>query len=338
MRKSLTERSAFGVLLGGLVVGCGGGGGADWLPPREGGSVAIESFSAEYLAALCQMAVRCELSDTQRGCELGTQIVIAPPKIVARVQAGSIGYDPQQAYRCVQLLREAPCVHGEFIIDDPTIQSACTHAFKGTVPTGGACTQSRECETETCGVTPCAEGECCAGMCVGAVPARNVGIGGTCRLHGECVEGAFCSGSTGCQPRVPAGSSCDEALCQWDSVCLDSTNGTHVCSGFSPAGGSCLGNVCGSSRDPVGYCDSADLICKPTPYSEIGESCHYLGPWCRRGSCRDGVCQPTGILNEACTGTGDLPCEQGLWLVRQIECQNGICTRPPLPPDPCDPR
>jgi hypothetical protein len=87
-----------------VVSACGGAGsgGGGWLPPRGNGAVPVESFTAEYLAAFCQLAIRCEISDTQRGCELGTQLQIAPPATVAGVQAGRIGYDPQQAYRCVQ--------------------------------------------------------------------------------------------------------------------------------------------------------------------------------------------------------------------------------------------
>jgi hypothetical protein len=102
-------------------------------------------------------------------------------------------------------------------------------------------------------------------------------------------------------------------------------------------GETCGANVCGVSGGPIGYCDPDDLICKPGPYSEIGEPCDSLSRWCRHGSCRDGTCQRTAILDEACTGFGSLPCEQGLWVLQQIECVNGVCTRPPLPPDPCDP-
>ena len=202
---------------------------------------------------------------------------------------------------------------------------------------GGACSLTTECQNQKCQVPGgCTDVECCVGVCgAGPVPARDVPIGGVCRSHAECVEGAFCGGA--CQPRVPAGASCSAALCRWDSVCLTRTTGDgFVCSGFAALGETCVGNVCGAPGAPLGYCDPQDLICKPWPYAEIGEACD-AERWCHHGSCRDGVCQARGILNEPCTGLGALPCEQGPWLLQQIECVNGVCSRPPLPPDPCAP-
>jgi hypothetical protein len=330
-----------GSVLIALVGGCGGGAASSsgWLPPRDNTSIPVESLSAAYVSALCEFGVRCGIADSQHGCELGMQLVLAPPALVASVHAGKVAYDPQQAGRCIQLIKQAPCVAGFKIIYQPIVQTACHNAFIGTVAAGGACTQNRECQSESCQVAPCASGTCCVGACsTSAAPPRDLPIGAACTATSECAEGTYCSSRADCRPMVPVGQPCElGAICRWDSACLPSATGMYMCAGYAAIGESCNGALCSAPGTPIAFCELSQMICTASTYSDIGGPCNLERP-CVHGWCDDiGVCRPTAALGASCTGTGALPCEQGLWAAQAIDCDNGVCTRPPLPPDPCDP-
>lgn len=296
------------------------------LPARTVGSVSIGSFASAQIAAYCAYAVRCQIAGTQTGCQLATQLGLSPD-LLAAVDAGTVTFDPQQAYRCVQLIEDAPCNLGRDVIRHPTLLAACDLAFSPTLSTGAACTLGAACVSGTCDV---ASASGCSGTCAPNIELRSVALGDLCGSDRECVEGAACSrASETCQPMAVEGQSCADVLCQLDLNCVATASAGNICLRPVGVGDSCAVAPCGADTAAVS-CDLARSIC--TAYLQPGDSCTGTAVPCPVfAPCNGSVCLMSAPLGAACVGTGTTPCEQGIEADTSVECTNGVCTQAPPP-------
>ena len=321
------RRNLIGML---IVAGCGGGGpglsgggtggiagGANGIPVVPTGMEPIDAFAADEVAAQCATNVRCHRSATLDGC-----IAASLPPMAARVeqdvQSGVIAYDPRLAYRCIQLLRIAPCNGGADL-------ESCHDAFTGTLPAQASCWLNAECASGSCAMPGCTTGCCPPGTCTAGVEPRGVPVGGTCSAVG-CAEGEYCATTDGiCRARVANGGSCAHAICQWGLVC---STASSTCVKPATVGGSCIGNFC----DGDGSCTAAG-VCAPAPLA--GDACAQAGTCGPSLNCVGGVCVTPGAIGQTCVGeTGSAQCQRGvapLGINETVTCAEGSCAAASVP-------
>lgn len=219
------------LVLGVLLVGCGGGG-------SGGGPIPIDNLASEISQASCSKIFECCNSaevmqqfmnityngqpvTTEMQCEGLTNGLFAQyliPEYKASIAAGRITYDGSAARGCIDAFVNLGC--GPYSQLSGAMSVSCDTPFiRPAVGDGGACSQSYECTGDFCdGATSSADGTC--------KPKPTAGQSCT----GTCAPGLYCSGT--CQPLLANGASC---------------TGSEQC-----ASGNCAGSTC---ADRAPRCD-----------------------------------------------------------------------------------
>lgn len=268
------------------------------------------------------------------------------------LENGHFVYEPSAAAACTEARRNAAC-------DDPwgDFPAECYATFDGTVPPGGACSDSIECTgTASCRgcpgrcVAPSGTGERCDeerrcdhdSRCSEGTCAALARIGEPCNELTEagirCAGSGVCDGDTGdsdgeCRGyrTVGLGEPCDIAeriVCEPNSACvrveLVDSRFRQLCRERSERGAECWSG----SQDtcPVGqYCPLNEnaqwqwvLTARCLPLADDGERC-YSARGCGAGAaCLGGVCVRRRPLGE--------PCQQWEECSSQV-CVDGKCSR-----------
>ncbi len=283
-----------GLFVGGAMAACSGStdgsAGSSPIPLDDIARVVSEAFCGD-IAPCCQTA---GFPYDRAQCEALIRSTY-DQQLVPLARAGKLGYDPAAAGTCVSRAREAlaKCAVPEV--------PECEAMFAGTVPHGGACSDSAECATAPKGDAYCDESDG-AGTCV-STPRGKAGdaCGATCTESGNTTS---CSGSGGGEPTTGPVADCytnDGLVC----------GSERKCQAQSPAGGTCTESAECSGR---AYCEGG--TCGP-PHAEGGD-CSYRDEECATGLyCREGTCAA-----ELASGS---PCEEFVDVCAGGTCANGEC-------------
>src|ERR1022692_3883697 len=174
---------------------------------------------------------------------------------------------------CAQAVSGASCTD----VLAQNFPSAC-QVTPGTVPNGGSCGSSWQCQSTHCEKPGAACGTCAArqpasGSCssddgcnVGLVCANKKcvvpgGVGATCSDNNPCRGNLYCTGTGTCAPLVEVGGSCADSA----SAC-DLTNGA----GCNPINKTCAavaiakgGEACGIVNGTLTLCVEGDALSQP---------------------------------------------------------------------------
>jgi hypothetical protein len=156
--------------------------------------------------------------------------------IIDAVNAGTVVYDGQAAYKCLEEQETYTCQ--EFGNKDP---ESCKTVFTGTVEDDGSCELNEECLSNYCDIS-----EACPGTCKPAILE-----GRTCEIDDECQSGTKCVNYS-CQTySVPfaAGDDCEPGDNDWCAEGLFCHDDDQKCVSQIAIGSECDGmsdNECGS--------------------------------------------------------------------------------------------
>ncbi len=325
--------------------------------------IAFEDMTACYLAAICDMNVRCYgMFGTIEECiDAGSglfDVDMLFRRIGDAIGADRVSYDGEAAAECLASIHTADCALLQE--GDGPPGPACDQVFTGLVDAGNTCYSSDDCaDNGTCGQTGDCYLQCCAGLC-----QARAGLGSNCEST-SCVEGAHCVYTPGagfylCQTgeaNSPCGSDWE---CDTDFWC--DVDGGGLCTADLPADSSCsddaqcpLPQLCvgDDTSSGLGTCARADTLsaacddecygpyyCLANP-NELGECANLPGEGqscalsyrCAGSHLRcdsnSSLCVPLLALHSACTQTGQ--CEQGLICTADLpggadpgQCENPI--------------
>ncbi len=259
----------------------------------SGGTISLNDYQAQFESALCEKFVACGIEPSVEVCKLGRTERNRFPQIVAGAGAGRAGYDGDAARQCVDTIKHLECSSFSFNSEG----AICNKVFTPKVPVAGTCYADEECTTHVCSQV-CPGDECCAGKCIGQVPA---GEGESCLDAGcdfehACIEDAA-TGTATCKPRLAEGAACvpSDNKCQPGLVCPSGT-----CKRLPDTGESCAG---------VGQCDDLTQACSPINQTCVarrqpGEACSmqsFQSDCVFYAKCTNGVCEALALLGEDCS-------------------------------------
>jgi hypothetical protein len=269
-----------------MAVGCGLG---------SSDEVSRGEFSSELVHAVCDTVSYCcedaALEFDPRSCRDSLTISYGGP-----LQAPGVKYDAVRAADCIDQSRRL--TEGCQQLDSFT----CSSVFTGTVPPGGACSTSYQCDPGPTGFAVCGnEGVCvlpargligqpCSYSCLvgnGRPDCRSV-YSGPAPSQSACFDqdGLFCflppEGAASCQPLAadcrqhPPG----ETPCPAGTLCDANTGG---CTPAVPLGGNCTAAKCGDD----GWCANPGVCAAKFP---VAARCDD-SVQCSSGRCYGGFCK-----------------------------------------------
>lgn len=303
----MRARSVFSVtllILGGFL-GCSSG-----TSPGPGSSspIPLEDFPNVYADALCDNLASC---CTQSGYTYDANECKATVKgfvglFGGLVDKGTVKYDASAAGACMS---QVPA-YAKGCLQGSLASAACDSVFVGTVPEGGACTQSSECVEPPGGGADCDQGKCvpekrgvagdaCGWTCTEQGSSTSCsGTSGDSNTRCFTNDGLYCeSTSNTCKQRIAIGGS----GCDWEESCVDGAFcQSQVCTAQKAVGEACVNeDECTSSA----YCDQTCLTKKP-----LGASCtdDFADEECADGACEGGKCAKgsNDSLGFFCDGSG----------------------------------
>ncbi len=270
------------------------------------------------------------------GCEQQVADILENSQIALwriGVERGTVIYDGALLGDCVDALESVNC---EGFFQSP---ESCRTAAQGTVPPGGACEFSAECQ---------APGRCStsASMCPGVCVARG-DVGAACENDLGCDTGLDCFQGMCAQSGGP-GDPCDGTVspaCTFGLSCVgedDATQTAGVCRSYAETSTAAIGEECSLLGDT--HC-MIGLFC--VPGDAAGEYV-CVGPSSSGGACRaaftsdpcpenefclvpegssDGTCTPEPVAGEPCP---DNRC------AAPARCHLGMCVTPAENGDACE--
>ena len=307
-----------------------------------GAYTAIDQLTAAYQTASCTHLVACHEFADQATCEktnLRDSSFFLPPTTVAYVLAGRVRYNGNDVATCLAKIAAESCTLNG--LDHRETFAACiakANVYIGTVTANEKCSVNEECISQQCSNQCDSNQSCCtAGTCIGStapILAAPSPIGQPCagELANTCVEGAYCSNSTGtCTAFKVVGATCNDPSECGDglgcfgnpTVCTTPAHlgqscatlscgdegtycnfSTKVCTAFA-----LLGGLCNDPND--GECttyETCDATMKCVAYPAIGASCASTN-----GACNDvgslcnevEICEVEGDTGAACVGNAD---------------------------------
>ena len=323
-------------------------------------STAAQAFVDQLAQAACVAIARCgeaDLTETRSYTGTGeTCVKRMRPRLavgyrteVALAAAGRARPDAARIARCLETIR-GTCIRVSTLVSG----GVCTRLFTGTVPEGGACSDSLECAPDAVGNDGwCEVSQGATDGCGQCRPSRPPGA--RCTQDQECSradapEGVVCSAGAGLRctrldigPEAAAGQRCGtfssaELISQvpcgaglWCDITDDSRSG--VCRPPVAAGAPCEQgrSVCQDGH----VCPESVSTCQPFIISDmVGATCsddgsspvcnHYASVTCKQGSCR-----PLGAEGDSCAGEVD--CDFGLF----CDDASARCLRPGAEGSPC---
>ena len=261
------------------------------------GNVPLGEFVAGFVAAQCEMFVRCGLASDQSYCvamqlPLGRMDRLTAE--VASVEAGKAKYDGNKARACLNAVAGIGC-DGFWAGSPGAINTACQGIFSdGTAADGDACHSKVECHqgsrcllkadpcTGTCaGITSvgcqddvdCRSGQVCdaswpaEGTCVDPTPPGAT-AGSRCGTYKACAPGFYCSFGDGCQPQGKEGDFCDGWIgsCGAGLVCTATLVSPQTCRKYAAKGEPCqAAPQCGALLYSTIKCDMSTNVCVDKP-------------------------------------------------------------------------
>lgn len=314
-----------------LLAACGGDG-------DGGGSISADEFDQRFADAVCNFYVNCGLLENRSQCaqvELDGQSAAAA---VAGVEAGTVIYDADAAASC--LARFSSCERATVFGLTSAAAAACSNVFRGTVPSGGACTNRAQCASEKCELA-CDPGTCCEGTCVGDTPSLvYVNLGDACGNGKVCTDSTCDRTVSMCVALKPLGSTCNEGF-----ECESQLCNNDVCVEYVASGGACssdddceqFGDICSDTSKTcvaVGLTGDACVDsddCSPVYTCTSAKTC-ALGPFVGE------PCESSCVDNSYCdatTGACVARKADGATCVDEDECEgtctlDGVCATSPL--------
>jgi len=272
-----------------------------------GPEIPYEEFAGALEDAECEWRVACNLSESQEICREARFLDRADPYVSSAIEAGTVVFHGDAAYRCIDEIRGRSCERTE-----PPAPS-CEEVFTGGVAPEGLCLVSEECIGDgLCGFDPNCTEQCCAGAC--RLLPGPVEIGESClNSRSSCVDGAFCELDpmtfmrTVCAARLPVGSSCF-----FDGECVQA------------AGCNLLTNVCESRVGEGELCQAGQIKCQEDLYCDWVDD-NYEEQRCRSSVHLVGLGEPCDMV------LGSLACKD----VGTLCSEAGICVLAPAPGETC---
>lgn len=232
----------------------------------------VEKFLHDFVSIYCDGLAPCcaasALPFDAEGCA----------KVASTLQAPAEGPDffPGAADECLADVSLWMTACGE----GPGPES-CRRVFSGSVPAGGACTGSEECQHSEQDYATCYEGTC------RIVPPSETGQ--PCGKDAvTATEYFMCSGPAlycdisdyTCRSAAGLGSVCNPPQCAYGSICDPETK---ICVQNPKAGEPCSGGCALEA-----YCNASTKLCAPR--TALGAACTQFDE-CAIGLCTSGKCQ-----------------------------------------------
>ncbi len=340
--------------------------------PFDGG-LPLSAYSAAFATAYCQWYSRCNplaqyvladcvaniagrggWSPNFNGSQDPKRELSFIPAFLDGVDAGRIRYDPAAALACLNQLQAAQCLSPVFYAGPET---GCAPYWTGTVATGGACENDRDCSAGLC---VNADGGC-PGACVALIdqPGASATFIGQCDASAGLYDTSVQNGPGICDPAPDAGmvhvfcltdGNCPSGeQCALTGSCVSQSTDPTLCPPSCPTSAQCF-----AVTEPLSpNLDSFDGLCAPNVQDggacnvgavlfSINNSNPFQAIWlsgacepglvCRGGTATGnlGTCQPTAEVGQPCTaGVQFTGCALGL------ACTCGVCEIPPGPNASC---
>jgi len=299
------------IILSFSSLACDDGGG------KSAPKLALAEVEDEYYNLFCEKVENCDMNayfsmviDDRQDCLdfLHNNMNDGPGigDIVAAVNAGTVAYDAEQGYACIEDMRALSCA--EFGDREP---ASCVGVFTGTLADDDECNLNEECVSGYCNTDagcpgtcepavavgdPCTEtDECEAGAkCVldeCAVFSAAAGVGDPCDADEDwCGEGLFCHPTTGeCTAQLTEGTDCENVS---DQECEAGT----LCFGVGDAQKTCVELTIIETADTV--CDyGAGIMC--AAYNDLTCAIDDFQAF-------TGTCQTFTTLGEVCFNSTEL--------------------------------
>ena len=304
--------------------------------PKE---IELDDLPRSFSDAFCDWAIGCgEFGEGDHdfcaktvGIEWDVSTYIVTPDVLRAIETGSVSYDGEAAFECVEAVREASCLESN--IDNIFAAPSCKDVFSGSLEIGTLCWTDLQCESQFCDVDYLAcSMACCAGTCA---PLPNAVLGQPCPT-GYCIDGSICDYDTEtCVPKQVNGGPCiDSYDCADGLACLGYYEG--VCSLPRNEGEFCVGEACGR----MGLsCDTTTNVCVQVQHA--GALCNPDIDLCGWGlGCNPSTntCQVIGGIGTPCVddyecGDWTLYCDidyltQTEGTCRQLKANGAACTSP----------
>jgi hypothetical protein len=257
MKTSAWLGLAFVSVLGSSIaaLACGGtsAGSAATTPSDDGGASTDASADGaadgtqactDYATARCQKADSCTagLASRERFSDLATCIARGVLACKAALGATDTAATPAFFSSCAMALPMSSCADFQDAVNVP---EACLNVA-GSRANGAACSNSAQCTSSWCKVSPNAA----CGTC-GDRPAA----GAACNGDAECgARGLFCSKANTCEPLQAASAPCDDArVCGAGLSCVGQTK---TLPGACQPAGATVGAACDPKRTTAAGCDN----------------------------------------------------------------------------------
>lgn len=310
---------------------------------EEPGGPALAELPALYAAAACRALESCAGSGAELflgGEDCETRVEESVADLVAALspafEAGTVRYRADRVEACLDALGAAGCGY-----DGVGREEVCLDALDGTVPVGGDCDSTEQCE----GTAYCKSGAACPGTCAPAEP-----VGGACEAKNECATGLDCDKDSGkCFEPAAIGQPCGPGSapgCGDGGFCLGADEeqaraGTcqRLAEVFVAKNGEACSPVDGPLCGPDLHCvitaaTAAGLVASCQPGVAAGAACQIGFP----DPCpASEFCQaPEGALAGTCTGrpVAAQACARGPFSkVAEVcgvglRCDDGVCREP----------
>jgi len=285
------------------VIACGGG------PQQPSGAISADGLADAIAEAFCSSIEGCCHAAGFRydaaACRRAQRLRFEP-LVDGKVTSAGVRYDPNAAFRCVEVIRTRSCSFGPSIGGGP-----CDDMFVGLRKPGERCSRSEECARASEGYTACDLALDGASMCVvrpDALAAMRGKAGDKC--FASCREWIFAGQpASACGLLLPPPNS--GAACFWNDG-VHCKNGT--CAPLEPIGGECF-SVDSCSRGA--YCGGSSITSTGTCRAElgVGGDCSADPHGCGDSSyCEQQVCRSRKAAGESCSSEQEcsfVPCDLG---------------------------
>jgi hypothetical protein len=206
-----------GVVLLGVIAGCGGG-----------SSVPLDSLPSTYSKTVCDQNFKCSLPEdigdnTKQDCldQLSSGLTFLLPELRKSVQKGRSTYDAEKAGTCFSGLAALSCEEWRSGLAQP---AGCQEMFQPKTPVGGACAMDGDCIGGTCDGADILSDPPVDGVCKAEVVIAH---GAACAIGDTCPDGDYCDGT--CKAKKAGGEACTSS----DECGYSCNETTMKCSTYS---------------------------------------------------------------------------------------------------------
>jgi hypothetical protein len=253
----------------GAIVACSEAKSNDASEPADISTEDADDFATALGTAFCEGIAECcaatSLPSDTASCKslLTTQLSVS----LSRIASLKYAYDASAATACIKAYRT-----GLVACTDPeamdAAEEACSGVFLGTVPLGGACSESGECIETNSQYVSCDTGICTAPSDGYSLSSSTHGtLGDPCQAscRADVDGGASCRGSAdGGDSKVTCWVN-DGLVCGSGGTCVAAPALGETCSDYCAEGAYCDGGLC-VEPTATGSCLSDEAACLSTSY------------------------------------------------------------------------